>query len=358
MGFICLHRAVSFHPGDNGEATLVRSTDGATLSLNCSATLLLQAAFSSETPEQALRSVGSQVDASAEVIAQALTSALDALKTQGWIEDVLHPASPTSFIPAERVSCSPQENGDNEMEEEEIREVRSSRAPTHGEPLENWDGSWEIFLDGRLQHAPLPAFSWQERGRACLRTTMTLLSVGGLCLLASLSTPLPGMAKALRASAWQRLSQSLLPLRQTHTVYRQALSPATCVRLARRELVLCRLLAHLLPPSLCLEQSLACCCYLRTLGLPTHVVIGQSRFGKVERFAFHAWVELEGRVINDLEELQTGYQVLQRLPPSAEGNHHLRNADGRLAPLLLFSGGMGVMLLACWVYASRRRKHR
>ncbi len=58
----------------------------------------------------------------------------------------------------------------------------------------------------------------------------------------------------------------------------------------------------------CLERSAATACLLRLAGHPAEMVIGVHRMP----FRAHAWVELEGDVINDLETVKTTYTELDR----------------------------------------------
>ncbi len=86
-------------------------------------------------------------------------------------------------------------------------------------------------------------------------------------------------------------------------------------RLARRELVFCQMLVRTLAPTgVCLIRSIAFCTYLRALGLPAKVVIGRACFDLSGHYPFHAWVELAEWVVNDHAELQSGYDILQRIP--------------------------------------------
>jgi hypothetical protein len=61
-------------------------------------------------------------------------------------------------------------------------------------------------------------------------------------------------------------------------------------------------------------RSIALYAYLMAIGLPAQLVIGRPQFSLSDSFGFHAWVEITGTVINDFEELTTGYATLQRVP--------------------------------------------
>jgi hypothetical protein len=58
----------------------------------------------------------------------------------------------------------------------------------------------------------------------------------------------------------------------------------------------------------CLERSLVTVLLLRLCGLPARLVLGAKRMP----FGAHAWVELDGVVINDDPRHCTGYSVLER----------------------------------------------
>lgn len=59
---------------------------------------------------------------------------------------------------------------------------------------------------------------------------------------------------------------------------------------------------------LCLQRSAATTLLLRRHGLNAKLVIG----AKLLPFRSHAWVELDGKVINDKPYVRTIYQVLER----------------------------------------------
>ncbi|MGI5170275.1 lasso peptide biosynthesis protein [Spirillospora sp. CA-253888] len=93
------------------------------------------------------------------------------------------------------------------------------------------------------------------------------------------------------------------------------LAPATALRLARREIFHCQLVARVLMPSaLCLPRSFALAAHLRALGLPAQVTLARARTNAVPLNTFHSWTELYGVVVNDNPDVQLGYSVLQRFP--------------------------------------------
>jgi hypothetical protein len=60
--------------------------------------------------------------------------------------------------------------------------------------------------------------------------------------------------------------------------------------------------------ALCLQRSAATACLLRQLGVPAQMVIGARQIP----FKAHAWVEVDGRVINDKPYIAELYAVLER----------------------------------------------
>ena len=59
---------------------------------------------------------------------------------------------------------------------------------------------------------------------------------------------------------------------------------------------------------LCLQRSAATACLLKRYGLAAELVIGAQQVP----FKAHAWVEVEGRVVNDKADLREIYAVLDR----------------------------------------------
>jgi hypothetical protein len=60
--------------------------------------------------------------------------------------------------------------------------------------------------------------------------------------------------------------------------------------------------------ALCLQRSAATACLLRDYGVLAHLVIGAQQMP----FKAHAWVEVEGRVVNDKPYTPQMYAVLDR----------------------------------------------
>jgi Transglutaminase-like superfamily len=61
-------------------------------------------------------------------------------------------------------------------------------------------------------------------------------------------------------------------------------------------------------PVLCLQRSAVAVTLLRKYGNPAEMVIGAQRLP----LKAHAWVEVDGRVVNDKPEVQTDYLVMER----------------------------------------------
>jgi hypothetical protein len=60
--------------------------------------------------------------------------------------------------------------------------------------------------------------------------------------------------------------------------------------------------------ALCLQRSAITACLLRSTGIAAHVVIG----ARPVPFLAHAWVEVEGAVVNDFPRVRQFYQTLTR----------------------------------------------
>ena len=60
--------------------------------------------------------------------------------------------------------------------------------------------------------------------------------------------------------------------------------------------------------ALCLQRSAATACLLKKYGVTAQMVIGAQQMP----FKAHAWVEVEGRVVNDKPYTPEMYQVLDR----------------------------------------------
>lgn len=60
--------------------------------------------------------------------------------------------------------------------------------------------------------------------------------------------------------------------------------------------------------ALCLQRSAATACLLRKYGVPARLVIGAQQIP----FKSHAWVEVDGQVVNDKSYVSDVYAVLDR----------------------------------------------
>jgi hypothetical protein len=60
--------------------------------------------------------------------------------------------------------------------------------------------------------------------------------------------------------------------------------------------------------ALCLQRSAATACLLKEYGLPAQMVIGAQQLP----FRAHAWVEVDGRIVNDKPYMSEIYAVLDR----------------------------------------------
>jgi hypothetical protein len=59
----------------------------------------------------------------------------------------------------------------------------------------------------------------------------------------------------------------------------------------------------------CLQRSAVAACLLRRHGVPAELVIGYRALP----FESHAWVEVDGRIVNDRPQYQKAFTVLERL---------------------------------------------
>lgn len=81
--------------------------------------------------------------------------------------------------------------------------------------------------------------------------------------------------------------------------------PASCEELCRAVDFAC---VFYFRQVLCLQRSAAATLLLRRRGLPAEMVIG----AQLLPFQSHAWVEVEGTVVNDKPYMREIYQVLER----------------------------------------------
>jgi hypothetical protein len=62
-------------------------------------------------------------------------------------------------------------------------------------------------------------------------------------------------------------------------------------------------------PVLCLQRSVVATYLLRRVGAKAELIIGAQRLP----FRSHAWVEIDGKVINDKPDMRNRYLVLERI---------------------------------------------
>jgi len=60
--------------------------------------------------------------------------------------------------------------------------------------------------------------------------------------------------------------------------------------------------------ALCLQRSAATACLLKQYGVPAQMMIGAQQMP----FKAHAWVEVDGRVVNDKPYIREMYAILER----------------------------------------------
>lgn len=60
--------------------------------------------------------------------------------------------------------------------------------------------------------------------------------------------------------------------------------------------------------ALCLQRSVVTTCLLRSRGIPAQLVMGAQRFP----FKAHAWVEVDGRAVNERCDVRVIYGVLDQ----------------------------------------------
>lgn len=280
----------------NEEGHLLHTETGACVDLDPTATLVLQTALEAETKAQALAMLSARLEATEAQLEEALETTLDHLLTYHFL-------STTASSEARQTDVLPVLGAPfNEVAPEPMPLCASLRHV-----------DWEFFLTGRRVNSPLPPISCKMRAYAYCKTGTILLLMGATRLAASFCAWLGGqkLSEKIRHDAWEALVRRLSPLGFPCLKGERE----EMVRTARRELVLCQLLVRLLAPTaVCLIRSIAFCAYLRALGLPATVVIGRAHFDLSSQYPFHAWTELEGQVVNDHAELQSGYTVMARIP--------------------------------------------
>ncbi len=334
MGFIFLASGVLFDT-THEEGHLLHRKTGACVDLDPIATLLLEVSLEAETKAQAVASLSARIDATEAQLEEALEATLDHLLMHRFLS-----TTATSDAGHTDVRLVPSPPFDVTM---------PKPVPLHS-GLARVD--WEFFLTGRLVNRPLPRFSCGRRGYASFQTGMVLLFMGTTHLAASFCERLrwSRLAEKVRQQAWGTLAHHLSRLGHNRNIVQRE----DAVRVARRELVLCQIVVRLLAPkAVCLLRSTAFCAYLRALGLAASVVIGRARFDLSSKSAFHAWTELEGQVVNDHAELQSGYAEISRIPSQEQAETDTRRSF--MGSILISSVLLAVLLLLL-VHVGKYRK--
>lgn len=159
-------------------------------------------------------------------------------------------------------------------------------------PSDVWE---EFLLEGCARDSECPiSFSWRRRAGAALDTVRAL--------------------HTLRTEGWPAASSYLQQI-SLDASNLDHLTSYEVLRLARRELVLARIISRFAHPGgLCLGRAVGLCAYARALGLPVQVVLGRARALMNPSFTFHAWIELDGVVLYEEPSVQRNYKVLIRVP--------------------------------------------
>jgi hypothetical protein len=303
--FLALRKDAIFNATD-GEGRLFHVLTGECFALDRIATILLQASLEASSKEEVLALLHLQLEASN----QQLEEGLDTMRRQLFAWNLL--ALEGECLSA--VSSFPHKSDHKAYRVADgwCSECVAFQKYPQGDRLD-----WEVFLTGVRQNTPLPHLSPGQRLYAFWKTfTLLLLFLSSQCATVLCRfVCLPHQIPRVQAHQWRMLCTALAtPLGSGSAVWLEE-KRETQVRAARRELVYCQCLTRVMAPSArCLVRSVAFTRYLRALGLDAHLVIGRERFDVPEDVAFHAWVELAGQVVNDMEELQTGYAVFYRVP--------------------------------------------
>jgi hypothetical protein len=61
--------------------------------------------------------------------------------------------------------------------------------------------------------------------------------------------------------------------------------------------------------AMCLQHSAVVTCLLRRQGVPAEMILAAQEFPPKG----HAWVEVEGKVVNDFRQVKTRYRELRRI---------------------------------------------
>lgn len=92
---------------------------------------------------------------------------------------------------------------------------------------------------------------------------------------------------------------------RNHPIAKRAPLPNTIVQICAAVDIAC---IWYWKEALCLQRSAATACLLKSYGVPAQMVIGAQQMP----FKAHAWVEVDGRVVNDKPYAPQVYTVLDR----------------------------------------------
>jgi hypothetical protein len=116
-----------------------------------------------------------------------------------------------------------------------------------------------------------------------------------------------------------RLALSRWPLREVMPALRRSPAPGSTGAAPVDPARLALLVHHstrLLPwRANCLHRSLVLWWLLDRRGVPAQLRLGVRRLPGADAPDFHAWVELEGRVLNDRPDIREHYSVFEAVTP-------------------------------------------
>jgi Transglutaminase-like superfamily len=307
LGFITLAQGVVFDT-TNEEGRLLHTASGECLAFDRIATILLQSGLEQATKEEVIANVQTWIEASNQQVEEGLQVVIQQLRACNMSGSDLADVE-IQTPPASTPALQPEGHGDESF----CANTRSSQQ----EPVPGQRASWEVFLTGTLINEPLPPMPLFRRVSALSTVVSILFVLGGYRLTEHLLVRLrlPRYGLSIQQQEWKHLCRLLSALPVLPSRLWAGREVEVLERLARRELIWCQFIVRsFAPKAMCLVRSLAFCAYLRAAGLPAQLLVGREQFCLSEDDAFHAWVELAGRVVNDHDEVQTGYTVMHRVP--------------------------------------------